>query len=98
MTNSRLSVNLQWKTYDGLWVPLSPAVDYDKYVDLLGLWTFKRMARNPAMLNAMLEEARREEATRVREFEESRGIKMQPLNFPRKKQGGSGDDSGFGLD
>ena len=49
------------------------------------------------MLNAMLEEARREEATRVREFEESRGIKMQPLNFPQK-QGGLGDDSEFGLD
>ncbi|KAL1719026.1 hypothetical protein EV715DRAFT_290692 [Schizophyllum commune] len=89
--------NLQWKTYDGLWVPLSPAVDYDRYVDLIGLWTFKRMARNPAMLNAMLEEARREEATRVREFEESRGIKMQPLNFPQK-QGGLGNDSEFGLD
>ncbi|KAL1702764.1 hypothetical protein EV121DRAFT_209375 [Schizophyllum commune] len=74
--------NLQWKTYDGLWVPLSPAVDYDRYVDLLGLWTFKRMARNPAMLNAMLEEAEREEATRVREFEESRGIKLRPVNFP----------------
>ncbi|KAI4522367.1 hypothetical protein K525DRAFT_268963 [Schizophyllum commune Loenen D] len=89
--------NLQWKTYDGLWVPLSPAIDYDKYVDLLGLWTFKRMARNPAMLNAMLEEARREDATRVREFEESRGIKMRSRNFPQK-QGGLGDDSEFGLD
>ncbi|KAI5827623.1 hypothetical protein K523DRAFT_418280 [Schizophyllum commune Tattone D] len=89
--------NLQWKAYDGLWVPLSPVIDYDKYVDLLGLWTFKRMARNPAMLNAMLEEARREDATRVREFEESRGIKMRSRNFPQK-QGGLGDDSEFGLD
>ena len=97
LADSRPPVNLQWKTYDGLWVPLSPAVDYDKYVDLLGLWTFKRMTRNPAMLNAMLEEARREDATRVREFEESRGIKMRPLNFPQK-QGGSSDDSEFGLD
>ena len=46
LADSRPPVNLQWKTYDGLWVPLSPAVDYDKYVDLLGLWTFKRMTRN----------------------------------------------------
>ncbi|KAI5897170.1 uncharacterized protein SCHCODRAFT_02570748 [Schizophyllum commune H4-8] len=76
--------NLQWKPYDGLWVPLTPAVDYDRYVDLIGLWTFKRMARNPSMLNAMLQEAKREDPTRVREFEESRGIKMRPLNVLRR--------------
>uniref|UniRef100_D8PY38 F-box domain-containing protein n=1 Tax=Schizophyllum commune (strain H4-8 / FGSC 9210) TaxID=578458 RepID=D8PY38_SCHCM len=86
-------LNVMWQPYDGVWFPLVPKEEYDEWLDLIGMWTARRLMKDDknsiwgAMMRSLWEDP-----VGVREFEESRGVKVaNPKNVPRK-YGGEADD------
>ncbi|KAL1666645.1 hypothetical protein GGF50DRAFT_125533 [Schizophyllum commune] len=86
-------LNIVWQPYDGLWLPCPPKEGYADLVDLLGMWIARKMMeRDSASLWRAMIRSLVEDPVALREFEESRGVKVaNPKDVP-KKYGGEAED------
>ncbi|KAL1760178.1 hypothetical protein FB107DRAFT_287032 [Schizophyllum commune] len=86
-------LNIVWQPYDGLWLPCPPKEGPADLHDLLGMWIARKMMKNDsASLWRAMMQSLFEDPVALREFEESRGIKVaHPKDVP-KKHGGEAED------
>ncbi|KAL1742275.1 hypothetical protein HDZ31DRAFT_75627 [Schizophyllum fasciatum] len=85
-------LNMYWQPFGGTWFPLAPIQDYEKFLDLVGFWTMKKLAKDLSLMAPMVEAARRDTPVQTREWEESRGVRMRnPREVPRKYGGWAED-------
>ena len=73
------SVDLFWFPTGDVWLPrtINALTQGGELVNVLSTWMMNRVAKNPALMRAMISQAIRDHPAQFRELEQSHGIKIR---------------------
>ena len=73
------SVDLFWFPTGDVWLPrtINALTQDSELINVLSTWMMNRVAKNPALMRAMISQAIRDHPAQFRELEQSHGIKIR---------------------